>query len=143
MNQSTDPHNLDRFVEAQAQIYNQVCEELRRGRKTGHWMWFIFPQIAGLGLSSTSMKFAIQSREEAQAYLDHPVLGPRLIECTEILLQIEGRTSREIFGGIDNMKFRSSMTLFANATTGDPEVFQQALNKYFDGEQDQATLDLL
>ena len=105
-------------------------------------MWFIFPQIKGLGQSPTSIKFAIQSREEAEAYLAHPILGARLRECAEILLQIDARTSHEIFGGIDSMKFRSSMTLFAYAGA-DNELFQKALDKYFEGQQDRATLDLL
>jgi uncharacterized protein (DUF1810 family) len=137
-----DPHNLYRFVEAQTPIYTQAREELRCGRKTGHWMWFIFPQIKGLRMSMTSIEFAIQSREEAVVYLTRPILGPGLRECTAILNQLESRSSNEIFGSIDSMKLRSSMTLFANSSP-DNAIFQQALDKYFAGQPDQATLDLL
>src|SRR5271165_7208327 len=108
----TDPFNLQRFVEAQAPVYHEVCRELRAGRKESHWMWYVFPQIAGLGQSPTSVRFAISSLGEARAYLAHPVLGPRLRECAEFVLEVEGGTAREIFGSIDEVKFRSSMTLF-------------------------------
>lgn len=111
-----DPYRLERFVEAQDPIYNDVCSELRTGCKIGHWMWFIFPQIKGLGNSGTSRKFAISSLEEAEAYLKHPILGSRLRECAELVNLVEGRSVDEIFGYPDRLKFRSSMTLFAHAT---------------------------
>jgi uncharacterized protein (DUF1810 family) len=139
MNPSADPHDLKRFVEAQEPVYQEVLEELRTGKKRSHWIWFIFPQIAGLGNSSTSQHYAIASLEEARAYLGHPVLGARLRECTAIVNQIEGRTVSEIFGWPDDMKFRSCMTLFAQATT-ENQVFRDALEKYFSGEADQQTL---
>ena len=135
----TDRFDLQRFVEAQAPIYSKVCEELRAGRKESHWMWFIFPQIAGLGQSPTSVKFAISSLDEALAYLAHPVLGPRLLECSRLALEVEGRTARQIFGVVDELKFRSSMTLFAGAAR-EPAVFRQCLDKYFGGAPDRATL---
>jgi uncharacterized protein (DUF1810 family) len=134
-----DSFNLERFVDAQAPIYEQVCRELKAGRKESHWMWFIFPQIAGLGQSPMSIRFAIASLDEAQAYLAHPVLGTRLRECARLTLDVEGKTARDIFGPIDEMKFRSSMTLFAWAAPGD-EAFQRCLNKYFAGDPDPATL---
>jgi len=137
-----DPFNLQRFLDAQKAIYDRACSELRQGRKTSHWMWFIFPQIKGLGFSPTAQRFAISSLEEAEAYLAHPILGPRLIECTELLTRVDGRTASEIFGYPDDLKFRSCMTLFAHATSHN-EVFVQALNKYFDGEFDPATVALL
>ena len=139
MNPSADPHGLKRFVDAQEPVYQEVLEELRAGKKRSHWIWFIFPQIAGLGNSSTSQHYAIASLEEARAYLGHPVLGARLRECTAIVNQIEGRTVSEIFGWPDDMKFRSCMTLFAQATT-DNQAFRYALEKYFSGEADQQTL---
>jgi uncharacterized protein (DUF1810 family) len=135
----TGGFDLQRFVEAQAPIYPQVCKELRAGRKESHWMWFIFPQVAGLGQSPTSIQFAILSVEEAEAYLAHPVLGPRLRECAKLALDVEGRTARQIFGVVDEMKFRSSMTLFTKAAP-DVTVFQQCLDKYFGGAPDPATL---
>lgn len=135
-----DPYNLDRYIEAQTGLFEQACFELRRGRKTGHWMWFIFPQIAGLGLSPTSQHYAIRSLHEAQAYLEHPILGPRLREICRILLGIEGRTAHEIFGSPDDMKLRSSMTLFAHATP-DNAVFADVLSKYFGGVEDERTLE--
>src|SRR5271157_938227 len=116
-----DPFNLQRFVDAQRPIFDQVCSELRDGRKTSHWMWFIFPQIKGLGHSQLARKFAIASLEEANAYLEHPILGPRLIECTNLVNLIEGRSIEQIFGYPDNLKFCSCMTLFARAT--DNHVF--------------------
>ena len=112
-----DPYNLERFVSAQEPIYRQVLSELRSGMKTSHWMWFIFPQIRGLGRSPVSIEYAISSREEAAAYLQHRVLGPRLKECTRLVLHVTGRSAEEIFGSPDDMKFRSSMTLFAQAST--------------------------
>ena len=135
----TDRFDLQRFVEAQAPIYSKVCEELRAGRKESHWMWFIFPQIAGLGQSPTSVRFAISSLDEALAYLAHPVLGPRLLECSRLALEVEGRTARQIFGFVDELKFRSSMTLFAGAAR-EAAVFRQCLDKYFGGAPDRATL---
>ncbi|MGO4882844.1 MAG: DUF1810 domain-containing protein [Bryobacteraceae bacterium] len=137
-----DPYNLRRFVEAQDPVYTQVCAELRSGRKTGHWMWFIFPQIAGLGSSATAREFAISSRGEAEAYLAHPVLGPRLRECTGLVTAIEGRTLDEIFGYPDDLKFRSSMTLFSKVN-GDDEVFMVALRKYCGGKLDGRTVERL
>lgn len=137
-----DPFNLQRFVDAQDPVFAQVCAELRQGRKTGHWMWFIFPQLAGLGHSETARKFAISSRQEAEAYLQHPVLGPRLRECSRLAALGEGRSAHRIFGSPDDLKFRSSMTLFA-AVAPDDEVFTQALRKYFEGEADGLTLQKL
>ncbi len=134
-----DPHNLQRFLDAQASIYPQVLAELRAGSKRSHWMWFIFPQIAGLGHSETARYFAIASRAEATAYLAHPILGPRLRECCHLAMLIEGRSAREIFGTPDDMKFRSSLTLFA-AVAADNAVFATALQKYFGGEPDGLTL---
>ena len=131
---------FSRFLEAQEPVYAQVCAELRAGRKTSHWMWFIFPQIAGLGASAMARTFAIASLEEARAYLRHPVLGPRLEECCRLVNRIEGRTIGEIFGYPDDLKFRSSMTLFAHAAD-DNTVFQEALDKYFGGEFDPLTLE--
>jgi len=139
---ANDPHNLQRFVDAQSAIYKKVCAELRDGYKSGHWMWFIFPQIEGLGRSFTAREFAISSREEAEAYLKHPILGPRLRECTRLVNLIEGRSIYDIFGSVDGMKFRSSMTLFAHAAP-DEKVFKKALQKYFGGEFDRLTLERL
>lgn len=134
-----DRFDLQRFVEAQEPVYARVRAELSSGRKRSHWMWFIFPQIAGLGHSATAQKYAIASRAEAQAYLAHPVLGPRLRECTALVNAVEGSPVAEIFGYPDDLKFHSSMTLFA-ATVEDGAVFTAALDKYFDGEMDAATL---
>jgi uncharacterized protein (DUF1810 family) len=130
---------LGRFVDAQAPVYDQVRRELKAGRKESHWMWFVFPQIAGLGQSPMSIRFAIASLDEAKAYLAHPVLGPRLMECARLALDVEGRAARDIFGAIDEMKFRSSMTLFARAAP-DEDVFKRCLDKYFAGGLDPATL---
>jgi uncharacterized protein (DUF1810 family) len=124
----TDPFELQRFVDAQAPVYAQVISELRNGRKRSHWMWFIFPQIAGLGHSATARRYAIASRDEALAYLAHATLGPRLWECTHTLCGIEGLSIEQIFGSPDDIKFRSSMTLF-EAVSGDP-VFRNALDKF-------------
>jgi uncharacterized protein (DUF1810 family) len=134
--------NLQRFVDAQDPVYDQVCAELRAGRKRTHWIWFIFPQIHGLGSSPTAMEYAISSWEEAEAYLKHPILGPRLIECTQLMLQIEGRTIEQVLGYPDDLKFRSSMTLFAHATP-DNQVFKDALEKYCRGEFDRLTFTRL
>ena len=137
-----DPYNLDRFVQAQNSMYEQVLSELKNGAKVSHWMWFIFPQIKGLGRSPTAIEFAISSREEARAYLHHPLLGPRLKECTRLVLLTEGRSIEQIFGSPDNMKFRSCMTLFAQVS-GDDDIFTRVLQKYFQGVPDQLTLDRL
>jgi len=138
----TDSYNLLRFLDAQKSVYDRACSELRRGRKASHWMWFVFPQLKGLGFSETTQRFAISSLAEAEAYLAHPILGPRLIECTELVTAVDGRTVNEIFGYPDDLKFRSCITLFAQVTS-ENEVFMQALNKYFDGKFDPATLKLL
>ena len=137
----TDPFDLKRFVRAQDPVYRDVRGELARGRKQSHWMWFVFPQIAGLGFSAMSQRYAIASREEARAYLAHPVLGERLIECTRLVLAVEGRTINAILGAPDDAKFRSSMTLF-DAVSDEP-VFGEALAKYFASERDGATLEIL
>lgn len=135
-------YNLQRFVDAQAPVFEQVLSELRDGRKGGHWMWYIFPQIKGLGYSQLSVKFAISSRNEAEAYVEHPLLGQRLRECTRLVLAVQGRSIEEIFGYIDALKFGSSMTLFAHATS-ENQIFKDALQKYFKGEFDQLTLERL
>jgi len=137
----SDPHDLQRFVDAQDRggTYEHALAELRAGRKTSHWMWFVFPQIAGLGRSPTAQRYAIASPAEAQAYLAHPVLGPRLRECARALLGHAGLTAEDILGGIDAMKLRSSMTLFARAAPDEP-VFAQVLERYFGGAEDEATL---
>jgi uncharacterized protein (DUF1810 family) len=137
-----DPYNLKRFVDAQLDVYEDVCTELRAGCKSSHWMWFIFPQIKGLGTSSTSIWYAISSLREAEAYLKHPVLGQRLRECTQLVNLVGGRSIREIFGSPDHLKFRSCMTLFAHATL-ENHVFHDALRKYSGGEFDPVTLGLL
>jgi len=137
----TDPFDLQRFLDAQAPIYPRVVDELRRGQKQTHWMWFVFPQLAGLGHSAMAQRFAIGSREEAVAYLGHGVLGPRLRECTALVTAVEGRTAREILGSPDDVKFQSSMTLFG-AVSSDPE-FSAAIAKFYGGKPDQRTLDLL
>lgn len=134
--------SLERFVAAQDPIIERVLSELRAGRKASHWMWFVFPQIQGLGHSPMAQRFAIASRAEAEAYLAHPVLGPRLRECARLVNEVEGRTIEEIFGYPDHLKFRSSMTLFARVGT-DHRVFVEALRKYFGGEYDPLTLDRL
>lgn len=135
-----DPHRLERFVTPQndAGTYEHALAELRRGRKTSHWMWFVFPQIAGLGQSSTSRTFAISSLDEARAYLQHPVLGPRLIESSAAVAASQARTAEQIFGPIDARKLRSSMTLFLRADP-DRQVFKQVLDRYFEGQLDLAT----
>src|SRR5579872_4597130 len=138
--ESSDPFNLQRFVNAQNPIYAGVCAELRDGRKRGHWIWFIFPQLRGLGSSAMANAFGISSRQEAKAYLDHPVLGWRLRECTRLVNLVEGRTIDEIFGYPDRLKFCSSMTLFARVAS-DNQVFNDALQKYFGGEPDPLTLE--
>jgi len=139
---NTDSFNLQRFVDAQKPVIDRVLAELRSGQKRSHWMWFVFPQIAGLGFSQMAQRFAIGSLDEAKAYVAHPVLGARLRECTGAVLAIEGRSIHAILGSPDDMKFRSSMTLFAKAAP-DCALFEDALERYFGGEPDQKTLDLL
>jgi len=139
---SKDPFALQRFVEAQTTVYEEVVSELRRGFKRTHWIWFIFPQITGLGHSHMAKKFSISSLAEAEAYIEHPLLGSRLRECTRLVNQVEGRSIQQIFGYPDDLKFRSSMTLFTHATP-DSTLFQEALQKYFNGEPDALTIDRL
>ncbi len=133
---------LERFLEAQAPIYDQALAELRAGRKQSHWMWFIFPQIAGLGQSPTSRAYAIQTLDEARAYLAHPVLGARLRECCQAVMNLRSKTAHDIFGSVDEMKFRSCLTLFTEADHGEV-LFYNLLEKYFEGEPDEATLEIL
>jgi uncharacterized protein (DUF1810 family) len=139
-----DPFDLERFVAAQDQggTYEAAVAELRAGRKRSHWMWFVFPQIAGLGQSPISRRYAISSLDEAKAYLSHPVLGPRLIDCARVVAGLGSDSAEEVFGGIDALKLRSSMTLFARADPRNP-VFGEVLDAYFGGEPDPATLRLL
>jgi uncharacterized protein (DUF1810 family) len=138
----TGEHNLQRFLDAQAPVYAQVCRELRDGRKRSHWMWFIFPQVAGLGHSDTARFYAIRSQDEAAAYLEDPILGPRLLECTRLVNGVAGKTIHDILGSPDDMKFRSCMTLFEQAAT-DKQPFEEAVQKYFNGERDPLTLQRL
>jgi len=133
-----DPYDLQRFIDAQDPVYDEVSAELREGRKRSHWMWFVFPQIEGLGSSPMSRRFAISSLAEAEAYLEHPILGARLRECTELVKRSD-RKIEAILGQVDSLKFRSSMTLFAQITNAD-DVFAQALTQFFDGEPDPLTL---
>jgi len=142
MADTSDPFDLGRFVAAQADVYAQALSEIKRGRKCSHWIWFIFPQIDGLGTSTTSRFYGIKSADEARAYLSHSVLGPRLTECSEVLLRSAAGSAEEIFGYPDYLKLRSSMTLFASVS-GAGSVFEQVLAKYFDGEPDEKTLELL
>jgi uncharacterized protein (DUF1810 family) len=136
---SEDPHGLDRFVSAQdGGVYERALAELRAGRKSSHWMWFVFPQLAGLGHSRMARHYAIGSLDEARAYLSHPVLGPRLVECARALLGVTDRSAEQILGGIDAMKLRSSMTLFARADPDQP-AFGAVLDRYYGGEPDSAT----
>ncbi len=141
-----EPFHLTRFVQAQDPVMTEVRRELGSGRKTSHWMWFVFPQLAGLGHSATARHYAIGSLAEAAAYLEHPVLGPRLVDCTELVNKLDGRSAEAIFGSPDDLKFRSSMTLFAHARRGFTQarpgasVFRDALRQYFAGESDPATL---
>jgi len=136
------PDDLDRFVLAQDHLYPGILEELRRGLKVGHWIWFIFPQVAGLGRSEMSRRYAITSLDEARAYLAHPVLGPRLRECAAVLLATTGRTAEQIFGPLDAMKVRSSMTLFRLAAP-DEDLFGAVVDRYYGGTADAATVSLL
>lgn len=142
MTHSDDPHDLQRFVEAQEPVIEDVKEELRSGRKRTHWMWYVFPQMEGLGRSQMSQRYAISSREEAEAYLAHPVLGPWLRECTKLVNAVEGHSANDIFGSPDDLKFRSSMTLF-DAVADDPAPFRTALKRYYDNEPDPKTVELL
>jgi uncharacterized protein (DUF1810 family) len=137
-----DPHDLDRFVRAQADDYEQALSEIRSGRKQSHWIWYIFPQFDGLGISSTSKRYSIKSVAEARAYLDHPILGPRLIECGEALLRVEGRSALEILGSPDDAKPKSCATLFA-CVSPISSVFHRLLGKYFQRERDAKTLRLI
>jgi len=137
-----DPHNLSRFVQAQEDDYEQALAEIRSGRKQSHWMWYIFPQFDGLGFSSTSRRYSIKSLAEAEAYLKHPVLGPRLLESADAVFRIEGRSANEIFGSPDDLKLRSCATLFARVSPAG-SVFERLLGKYFQSEPDGKTLRLL
>ena len=137
-----DPYDLVRFVDAQDGVYQEALAEIRSGRKRSHWMWFVFPQFAGLGSSPTSQHFAIKSIAEARAYLAHPVLGPRLLESAEAALSLQEHTAREIFGSPDDLKLRSSATLFASVSP-EGSVFHRLLDRFFDGAADQKSLDLI
>lgn len=137
---ASDGFDLDRFVEAQRDVYPQALAELRRGAKRGHWMWFVFPQLRGLGRSETAKRFGIASIEEATAYLSHPILGPRLRECVEALQDLTGPSASEVFGDVDALKLRSSLTLFALAEGG--QIFDAAVSRWF-GSMDGRTLELL
>ena len=137
-----DRYDLQRFLDAQQSLYASVCSELRQGQKTSHWMWFIFPQLQGLGTSSTARRYAISCLNEAREYLAHQTLGARLRECTRLVCDVSGRTAEEIFGHTDSMKFRSSMTLFAHTAPDEP-LFAGALRMYFAGEPDARTVALL
>ena len=139
MESASDPFDLQRFVDAQARVYSSVLDELQAGRKRSHWIWFIFPQVAGLGSSPTAARYAISSLDEAGAYLRHDVLGPRLHECTQLVNAVQGRSIGQIFGSPDDLKVRSSMTLFARATQ-DNSDFVELLTRYYDGEEDPLTL---
>jgi uncharacterized protein (DUF1810 family) len=137
-----DPYDLARFVRAQQRDYEQALSEIRSGRKVSHWMWYIFPQFDGLGVSATSRQYAIKSVAEAEAYLRHPVLGPRLLESAQATVEVEGRSAYEVFGTPDDMKLQSCATLFASVSPAG-SVFQQVLDRYFRGEPDHTTLRLL
>lgn len=138
----TDPFELERFVRAQEPVLAQVRQELRDGHKRSHWMWFIFPQLRGLGRSEMATRYGLSSLEEAKAYLKHPVLGPRLLECTNLLNAVEGRDAYQILGSPDDMKFQSCLTLFARADPGEA-TFRHALQRYFSGHEDQRSVQLL
>lgn len=138
----SDSFNLARFVAAQQGVYERIVDELRSGRKKSHWMWYIFPQIDGLGRSETARHYAIKSFDEARAYLAHPLLGVRLVECCETILAVRDKSASEIFGFPDDMKLKSCLTLFAAAAEGS-SVFSRVLDKYFDGKPDRRTIDLL
>ena len=134
-----DRFNLSRFIEAQEGDYSDVLDELKRGKKAGHWIWYVFPQMASLGHSEMSEKYSISCINEARAYIGHAILGPRLVECTELVLAVEGKAAEQILGSIDAMKFHSSMTLFSRVGES-ASIYQHALSKYFDGEPDPKTL---
>ena len=138
----SDPFDLQRFVDAQNPVHARVKDELARGAKASHWMWFVFPQLAQLGRSATARRYGIASLDEARAYGRHPLLGPRLRDCTELVLAVNGRTALQIFGPPDDLKFRSSMTLFERAVPDEP-AYAQAIERYFRGERDDKTLALL
>ncbi len=142
MSATDDPHNLIRFVRAQEDDYEQALSEIRRGRKRSHWMWYIFPQFDGLGFSATSQRYAIKTLAEAEAYLAHPLLGPRLVECAEAALGVDGKTANEIFGSPDDMKLKSCATLFA-CVSPDGSVFHRLIDKYYQGGRDEKTLQLV
>ncbi|MBV8786702.1 MAG: DUF1810 domain-containing protein [Mycobacterium sp.] len=142
MDSAADPFDLERFVTAQEPVYRDVVAELRDGRKRSHWMWFVFPQLRGLGGSAMAARYGISSLEEADAYLRHPVLGPRLRECTRLVNKVQGRSVSQIFGSPDDLKLCSSMTLFAHATD-DNQDFVALLDKFYDGRQDEQTLQRL
>jgi uncharacterized protein (DUF1810 family) len=142
MTGADDPYDLQRFVDAQEGVIDQVMRELRSGRKRTHWMWFVFPQVEGLGSSELAQRYAISSRAEAEAYLAHPMLGSRLRECTALVTDLEGHSATEVFGAPDDLKFRSSMTLF-EAVAASPEPFTTALERYYDGDRDERTLAFL
>jgi uncharacterized protein (DUF1810 family) len=135
----SDPFELQRFVDAQAPVYADVLRELRAGRKTAHWMWFVFPQLAGLGHSAMAQRYAISGLDEARAYADHPILGPRLVECAEILIALPATDAVTVFGSVDAQKLHSSMTLFMTVAPGEPS-FAAVLARYFSGEPDDATI---
>lgn len=137
-----DTYNLNRFIMAQDSVYESVINELESGMKQGCWMWYIFPQVLGLGFTTTSIEFSISSKEEANAYLQHPILGERLKQCTSLVLNIEGRSAEQIFHHPDYLKFRSSMTLF-DYSSNEKNIFFDAIAKYFGGESDSRTLVLL
>jgi uncharacterized protein (DUF1810 family) len=137
-----DPFNLSRFVEAQRPVFSRVVDELRAGRKTSHWMWFVFPQLKGLGLSETAMRFGITDRREARAYLQHPLLGPRLVECVEALLEHGDSSALQILGSPDDLKLRSCLTLF-NEVQPEPALYQRALDQFYGGKPDDRTIQLL
>jgi uncharacterized protein (DUF1810 family) len=137
-----DPHDLQRFVDAQGGVFEQALAELKSGAKRSHWIWFVFPQIEGLGRSETARRYAIASRAQARAYLEHPLLGARLRECAQAICALRGRSAHEVFGSPDDLKFRSSMTLFAEVAS-DEGIFKEALRKYFDGRPDELTLKAL
>jgi uncharacterized protein (DUF1810 family) len=141
-NVEDDPHQLERFVKAQAGIYTQALSEIKRGRKVSHWMWYVFPQIDGLGFSATTKRYSIKSVAEARAYLSHPVLGPRLLECAAAALRVDGRSAADIFGATDERKLQSCATLFATVSPAG-SVFHRLLDKYFQGQRDGKTVQLL
>lgn len=142
MTMPSDPFDLARFVDAQQPVYDTVLRELRAGRKRSHWMWFVFPQLRGLGSSPTAVRFGISSIDEARAYLAHDLLGARLRECAALVAAVEGRSARDVFGWPDDLKLRSSMTLFSRAAGGQ-SVFDAVLDKFYGGEEDPATLERL